>query len=235
MATIGQIKNQIEFYLQTTEFSQDGQDILLDELNEARKDAERFHDFQISLQRTTLAVDPDTGGDLTSVTLAGGKTFKALQLAYLVGSYGDIPLHTSSKRVITQEKRDELDSWVWNYMSEFRAMNETDRSVQGMPRVYMLGTTVYLDPKPTEVKTLALDVFTWWPDYTDDADTDWFTENGSNYLKWAAIVALNHKTGTFAPRQEGVLPPPEKMKNEALAKLISMDSWSTQHGRSPMM
>lgn len=235
MPNIGQIKNQVEFYLQTTSFSQDGQDILLDELNNARREAENQFDWERSLQRTTLSVDPDTGGDLTSVSLSDSHTFKTIQTVFLVDDNGDVPLHFSTKRRTAMRKRNELDSFRWDYETEYRTDSERDRSLQRAPQAYQQGLKLYLDPKPTAAKTVALDVFTWWPDYTADSDTDFFTEYGATYLKWAAIVALNMHTGTFAPRQEGTLPPPERMRDDALARLRSLDLSVTHVGRSPSL
>lgn len=112
---------------------------------------------------------------------------------------------------------------------------ETDWPSERAPMVYMLGRQVFLDPPPSAATTIALDVYTWWPDYYGDEDTDWFTEHGSDYLKWAAICALNFKTGTFVPRQEGNLSPPEKARDEALKRLISHDNWMNQTARSPSL
>lgn len=68
---------------------------------------------------------------------------------------------------------------------------------------------------------------------THEKYTDWFVENGSDYLKWHAICALNYFVPTFVPRQGGSIAPPEKMRDNAKQSLIEWDSFQWENGRSP--
>lgn len=234
MSTVGQIKRQIRFYLQQTSALEfEGQDIALDEINAARVNAERMHDFAASLQTSTLSVDPDDGGDLAGITLIGDHRFKSIQNVYLSNSAGDVPIFLRPKEALTMRRRNELATAPWNYATEFRNDTVEEVRLSTAPTAYTVGNTLFLDPKPAAATTVSLDVFTWFPDYTDDNDTDWFTLNGAAYLKWAAVVALNHHTGTFAYRQEGTTPPPEKARDEALAQLFRLDTFNQSQGRVP--
>lgn len=65
--------------------------------------------------------------------------------------------------------------------------------------------------------------------------TDIWTTQGAQYLTWASIVRLNHRFKHFVFRQEGNLPPPEKL---AEAGLLSLKQWDAhkfeqnrRHGR----
>lgn len=64
---------------------------------------------------------------------------------------------------------------------------------------------------------------------------DIWTTQGAQYLIWGTVVLLNHRFKHFVYRQEGNLPPPEKLRDEGLQSLITWDSAKfdlyRQHGR----
>lgn len=65
--------------------------------------------------------------------------------------------------------------------------------------------------------------------------TDVWTTYGAQFLQWATIVQLNHNFQKYVFRQEGALPPPEKIRDEGLAALIAWDiaryETNRRHGR----
>lgn len=220
MATVGEIRAQVQFYLQSTAMTQGQSDIFLLELNSARARAERLHDFAVSLQNTTASVSPSTGADLTNLTYTGGHRFKALlDAAITVGGYNH-PLDIMTKHGQQLELRDQNRRKLWDYQESTRS--ETSSSIYA-PRILLEGNTMYLHPTPTAATTVSVTAYTWFPDYEDDDDSDWFTETGADYLKWATIVSLNHHFQVFVPRQEGSLSPPERAMNEALETMIRFD------------
>jgi hypothetical protein len=63
------------------------------------------------------------------------------------------------------------------------------------------------------------------------ATTDIWLRQGSQYLLWAAVVEVNHLCKEFVFRQEGNLPPPEKMAEEALEVFRQWDAFRYEENR----
>ena len=61
--------------------------------------------------------------------------------------------------------------------------------------------------------------------------TDIWLRQGSQYLLWAAIVQINHLCKEFVFRQEGNLPPPEKLRDDALETFKQWDSFKYEQDR----
>jgi hypothetical protein len=61
--------------------------------------------------------------------------------------------------------------------------------------------------------------------------TDIWLKKGAQYLLWAAIVQINHLCKEFVFRQEGNLPPPEKLAEAALENFRQWDSFKYEQDR----
>jgi hypothetical protein len=61
--------------------------------------------------------------------------------------------------------------------------------------------------------------------------TDIWLRQGAQYLLWAAIVQINHLCKEFVFRQEGNLPPPEKLAEAALENFRQWDSFRYEENR----
>jgi len=61
--------------------------------------------------------------------------------------------------------------------------------------------------------------------------TDIWLKHGAQYLLWAAIVQINHLAKEFVFRQEGNLPPPEKLAESALEAFKLWDSFKYEQDR----
>jgi len=95
------------------------------------------------------------------------------------------------------------------------------------PLGYIQANSIYIYP-PSQITfpvVAALNVVRFLADYTTDADTDFFTEFGPNYLQWAAIIELNKFSKTFVPRVEGELGEDvvQARSDSALAAFIAWD------------
>jgi hypothetical protein len=64
----------------------------------------------------------------------------------------------------------------------------------------------------------------------DDTSGVWLTK-GSQYLLWAGLVEVNHMAKEFVFRQEGNLPPPEKLRDGALETFKLWDSFKFEQDR----
>jgi len=223
MATVGEIRKQVQFYLHSTAMSEDQTDIFMLELNSARVKAERLHDFAVSLQTSTASVNPSTGADLSAATYTDGHRFKALVDVYTTVGGVSQPMDVVTKHGNNVQVRDQNRRKLWTFQENWRT---SDSWPTRSPKVLLEGHYIFLDPVPAAATDVDFVAYTWFPDYVNDDDTDWFTENGGDYLKWATIVALNHHFQVFVTRQEGSLAPPERASNEALEALIRLDSFA---------
>ena len=96
----------------------------------------------------------------------------------------------------------------------------------------MVGTTMvpggaYV-PKGTWSGTDGIAVVEMMPG-SDTSDV-WLTK-GAQYLLWGAIVEANHLSKEFVFRQEGNLPPPEKLRDSALEVFLQWDMFKYEQNR----
>ena len=63
-----------------------------------------------------------------------------------------------------------------------------------------------------------------------DTSDIWLTK-GSQYLLWGGIVEANHLAKEFVFRQEGNLPPPEKLRDSALEMFVQWDTFKYEQNR----
>jgi len=99
--------------------------------------------------------------------------------------------------------------------------------------VFLHGTKVELVPRSNFDMNVAIDGVKWMKDYVSDDDTDWMTEAGPEYLKWAAVCALNYESMRFASGTDGNVAPPVKARDEAAQRLITWDAMRNLNGRMP--
>jgi hypothetical protein len=64
----------------------------------------------------------------------------------------------------------------------------------------------------------------------NDTSDIWLTK-GSQYLLWGGIVEVNHLCKEFVFRQEGNLPPPEKLRDNALENFRQWDAFRYEENR----
>ena len=80
---------------------------------------------------------------------------------------------------------------------------------------------------PLSVRLLG---YAWLADYTasdllSTTEKDFFLSKGSRYMQWAIVCELNYIFQRFVPRQEGVLAPPEKAREEAWRDFVLWDEY----------
>jgi hypothetical protein len=199
------IKDKLVFYLDKEGVSPDflfgGRDMVIDALNEARLKAEQAYAFE--LNKRILVIPAVTGvcdwvlaDDLvTSVpTLV-----RNIKKVYAVAENGSL-LHIQAPDDV-------------QYADEMTQQ-----------KAAIIGNRLHLFPANTVPVTLRLDAYAWMKPYGAYTDVDWMTTHGSNYLFWAALQVLNHRTKEFVPRQEGNLVVNEETVQRQLAGLISWDN-----------
>lgn len=208
---------------------------ILNALNDARKWAERSHDFAYAQVHAVLAVSPATGGSLDAAMVGSSQVrLKSLIAAYLPqGTNGLLPLHVRPRKeyVATLRKGNELLSW--GPIERWPTESYGDSACEPL-EVHTVGRMVFLHPDPAATTNIKVDAYRWLPSYTSVANTsqtDFLLEDGSDFLMWRAIYDLNHRTEVFVQRQEGTLPPPKEMFQNAWDSLVLWDSFMHEEGR----
>jgi hypothetical protein len=230
--TIGQLKSVCATYVgkAVADLTVNGIDLAMLALNSARLEAEQLHDFVLSQVLVEIDVDDLAGASLGTAKLLGTETavgVKSIIHAGLTQDDGSItPIGLLSNKT---KKRQELADEAYTYYdSELRYPSDATvrQSTSGM-MLLQQGNTLYRYPlgQSGDVTTVVLEVYRWMPDYTQDSDTDFFTERAHNYMKWAAICEINHLAKHFLPREEGNLPPPYKEKQQAFEAMALWDDF----------
>lgn len=230
-------------------------DLIIDEIdqglvaiNHVRRLAEQTNDFNFTKRLLTVAVDGVTGGRLDEAVEYGQSEtdcpckfqIKTVVDAGVFDTYGNfLPVNwtTASASLNTQR----LD----NYLAIPRIPTDGQALCGpfGQQRFVFSGNRVLLFPKPQSGEltvTLGIDAYTFTPDWTeDDFDEDdppqaWeepWLFHGAMYLQWATVVQLNHIFKGFVFRQEGNLPPPEKLRDEGLDAMQRWDNFRFEQFR----
>ncbi len=250
---VGQLKTLIAAYLhkETSVFVKgsgaDQVDLLLAALNNARKTAEREHDFAACLKGGYYSVGATGANWATGITWWSVPTpnvkVRKVKNWYLRGSDGIAGGEYGNDTILRATDKDTLVKAraSLNYSSPGNldrypgtlAANSTDYSdpLLGMNYVIINGQRVSFHPTPTSTQILTVDACFWWPDWTASTDDDWFTENGSEYLMYQGIIEANKLVSQFVGNVEGNLPPPTKDAERALAQLIATDEDSTDQSQ----
>jgi len=224
--TIGALKQKLLFYTQKAsddtyfDFGSSPTDMLLDALNEARKQAELSYAFEMNKRVVTYSSVVGSVDWQTEAAIGeDAPEMRSLKKVWTVAS-------DSTLRELRQVYREnsKLATQIW---PETLVTGCTHRQYS------LVGPILYITPANTEAIDLLADGYIWMDEYTSDEDEDWMCKHGHNYLFWAALYYLNHKVKEFVQRQEGNLALSNGFVQEQLAKLISWDS-AMKHGGSDL-
>lgn len=239
---IGTIRKLVAAYLgkPLAEFNNTGVDMILHEINAARKTAELLHDWNQNRVFAKLSVAP-TGSSIANAVLAEDDSAVNLKefITFYLSTDGETftPIyHHTKKNVAVWTKEQAHFEYFRGIHGESRYPSDAD--VADLPglvptQAYLHGPFITLAPTPETTQTIYIDGVKWMDDYIADTDTDWMVEHGHDYLKWAAICSLNYLNAKFVPGLDGNLPPPVKARDAALELLRVWDSFQIEQGRQP--
>lgn len=141
--------------------------------------------------------------------------------AFLLGTDGLVPIGVRSRNSIAKQVMMSNE----NRPIE-RYPSDADYAIQDVGTFLLHSNDkVWLAPSPDTSTEVSLDLTTWLDDYTTDFLTrvDFMTDLYPDMLLWHAIVQLNFRTQVFVPRQEGGLPPPQDMAEDAFQMAMADD------------
>lgn len=210
-------------------------------VNNARKWAERQHDFQLSLV-SVKGVVPATGaglawageledfyGELVGDVVVKYK-LKGIQTVYILTDDGaQLPIHHMRKNRLAQDVREDV-----KYGYEGTSAGLVGTTYCGYtPQAYFHGPKMFLNPSSEVDRNVVIDGFRWMGDYELGGTEDFFVEHGGDFLLWQGVIELNHITKYFVQRQEGNLPPPTGPRDLAWQSLLLWDDFMVDGGRQP--
>lgn len=245
-AKILEVENAIAGYLRQlyTDFTQNNVNLLRLACNNARKHAERMHDWEFTKVEAQVTTSATGAADIsTGVVLASDGTtpvtLKQPETFYLYQDGIAVPLRHASKSMGARWAKERASKRTVDVGARYLDDNDishvgnsyTSDNIYAPYEIFMQGSNIQLHPVPSAAKTILIDGFKWMDDYTDDNDTDYFVERGSDYLMYAGIVEVNYLNHVFADNQEGNFGPPVRMRDDALASLIEQDNFYMHNGR----
>jgi len=249
MPSIGQIKEVIaaNLHKSTADFMKGSApnqiDLLLLALNNARKSAEKLHDFSICRKRGYFSHVGQLQSWRNPTWFSGAETARKIKMWYqrvegseVDGAFGGVD---RVLRAITQDQKaqlyareDYLEAPLWpneRYVADSESAIGRD-PLLSQTYVVLEGHNFYVHPSSTTARLLIVDAFYWWPNWTGNTSDDWWTEYGTDFLVLQSIVEANMLAQQFVGNVGGNLPPPVKEAGAALANLIQLDKDSTEGG-----
>jgi len=240
-ANVLEIEKTIAAYLRqdVSDFTVNGVNLLRNACNNARKAAERIHDWEFTHVKAKVTTGSTGVGNLNDAVLVSDDSavkIKQVITYYLAEGDWKIPLYHQGVKHAAVRSRDWMDrrgvGYGERYLSDDTLISPSN--IRGLRHeVIMQGTQFHLVPATTEAKVIHLDAFKWLSDYSADTDVDHFVTHGADYLIYAGIVECNMFNTRFSENQEGNLGPPTRARDEALQGLLEADNFYIEGGRTP--
>lgn len=193
--TVAEIQSVVASYLQRSveKFDVAGTEVnlVLLAMNNARKYAERRHNWNVCRKKGYFLVDPAVNRvELSSPVWfdGGNEKLKEGKHWWIRGS-GDVVNETVSEdrvlKVIDQGVKYRLEAereygGAWWDEREGRRMSEECHPLLQQPYAVSRGKWIELYPKPTEEKIVVVDGYHWWPNWT-----------GGGVEKWSVVLPTN--------------------------------------------
>lgn len=206
--------------------------------NHAQKSAQLRHDFAMCQSRGYLVVTAETGSLLASAQAGFSSeaptgatvSFKSITRAQIRYSSAWYPaLFMKYEEYASRLERAERNTNVLErYESVSQGQVDADPLLPFATRNVLTWEGGRIYSLLASNVTVRLFGQTWLTAYTAFTDTDFLVEHGSSFLLWEAALHMNHMTGTWLPRSEGELPPPESLRDKAWEDLILWDSYMHQ-------
>lgn len=207
----------------------DGVDLFLLAANNAKKSAERLHNFELEWIKATISVDYITGGLFSAATILPADIFSGIkEILSVSGTVNNcvVPIRFTRPKGVPQ-------SYDWN-IPRYPTDGQVTTSGSSCPfGLVFRGDQINIYPTQTTAGTLPINIegYGWLNDYDaimvadDDADPqDFLISYGFDFLQWSIIIELNYVFQTFVNRQEGNVGVPTKMRDDAWEDLIDWDS-----------
>jgi hypothetical protein len=232
--TLNEIKGAIAAYLnkETEDLTVNSVDLGLMAMNQVRQQAELNNNFEFARKLVTVTVDGVTGGSLENAVLFGTSATVKVKGVVDVGVFDDEGNlrgveWTTVGDSLNIARSDNERTAVPRHPTDGEALS----TLNGTSRITFSGSQIMVFPYARgNSYTLGVEAYVFANDWTENdviaasqtIGSPWNTQ-GSQFLLFGSIVHLNNLYKEFVFRQEGNLPPPKDLRDEALASLLSWD------------
>ena len=189
-----------------------------------------FYTFHVVANANELRVTATNGasipcecwgtGSVTTVTPVSVKEIDSVQLPDVNGDLFSIEFMTND--AWNTRIRQQVGRQAYDPSKTIAQLGISTRN----PIAYQQGQTIFLYPASqfTFPTTVVMNVTRFMPDYTEDTDTDFFTEFAPEYLQWQGVLEVNKLYQQFVQRQEGTVNE-EAIASMAQAALSALLIW----------
>jgi hypothetical protein len=239
---LAQLKAACAAYHQKTtdELTINSIDLFLLAANNARRKAEQLHSFEYMRCTAKLNIDGVTGGSFASATIDQTNFVKLKEVVAVSvlrnGVFTPVDFTRADIEIERERSALELSNSYW---MDARYPSDSQFAVQqGCKTIVQRAQALYLFPRVSSIAQGAtnplpvyIEGFGFLKDYVSSdlqtsTPTDFFIENGFEFMQWATIKELNYLFQTFVPRQEGnVIPDPKAERDEAWRDLLLWDAY----------
>ncbi len=231
MTTLPDLKSKIAGYLQLAVADLEavnGIDLLLDAINRSHQYAQMQYDFELMRCSVDVSISLTSGVLFSPAHLHGTTdyvTIKKIVRTYLAGESGGMrPINYSNREWVSN---DLMFRWQGTQFSRQTVQPAPFGNID-TPAVIQMGPHLYMYPADPDVVgqspvSIVMDVYRYFPDYSEDDDNDFILEFGDDFLFWDSVCRLNFFSKEFVNRQEGNVSPPNKERDEAWADFVAWD------------
>lgn len=217
--TLEKIIESAAAYLGTepNEFNVGNVNLGLVALNQTRNFALLQHDFEFTRELAEITVNSVAGRSLEDLTLLEGTTPVGYKTIMEIGGF------TPDGTMVPVE---------WTTVAE-SLERQRFKVPNNQNRVILSGERIRIHPW-TEPTRLWLEVYLMPAEWTEadlTLEFEPWTTKGQQFLLWQSVVHLNHLKKEFVFRQEGNLPPPEKLALEGLEAFKQWDTFKFEQFR----
>ena len=239
---LAQLKATCAAYHQKTtdELTINSVDLFLVAANNARRRAEQLHSFEYMRCTATLNIDGVAGGSFASAVIDQVDFVKLKEVVAVSilrnGVYTPIDFTRADIEIERERSALELNNDYWYEArypsdSQFSVLQSDKTIVQRAQSLYLFPRVSAIAQGTTNPLPVYVEGFGFLRDYVSSdleecEPTDFFIENGFEFMQWATIKELNYLFQTFVPRQEGnVIPDPKSERDEAWRDFLLWDAY----------
>jgi hypothetical protein len=220
-------KHCVSAYMQrdATVFDNEGTNLITQAANMARRWAERNHNFEACKTTSQIAsVHYQNGALLSAMTLRGTVTpvaVKSLEKAFLpfTDGNGEFPID-----VISREKHIQRLQRHYDMMRTTDPKETAPNSTVSSFAVVRHGDMIYVNPADSAalgntVIPVYFDIVRWLPEYTLDADHDFFLDYCADFMLLRTVYMLN-----FMIKEDARMPVNITLMKEAWDSILVCDN-----------
>lgn len=199
-------------------------DMLAAAINDARQTIEKAWDFQWSQTDALLSIAA-TGGDISTATTLTPSAISIKRVSDVllpIGGSKYLPVEFLTNDNYLKRIRSQVGRQLYSSTAteDYYGIGETNATA------VIQGKTISLTPASmfSFPVTAKLSVVQFMPDYSSDADHDFFLDIGAECIKWLAIVKLNRLSKNFSVMPaEGDVKEPMDLAQMAFEALVKWD------------